>query len=263
MGCVGEEAAMLNPFFQKLNLGAALTDEDRQVLGQVTADVRQVGPHVDLIRSGDTPDVVHLILKGFACRYKILPDGQRQIMAYLVPGDLCDLHVAILGTMDHSVATLTPCKVVCIPRRTVAELTEHHGRINRALWWATLVDEATLREWLVNIGRRPADRQLAHLFCELLLRLQAVGLAPENRYELPMTQAELGDTLGLSAVHVNRMLQQLRADGLIALKGGSLTINDVERLKEFAGFDPTYLHLTRRDSGRNNARSGKNQDAAY
>jgi CRP-like cAMP-binding protein len=179
-------------------------------------------------------------------RYKVLPDGQRQIMAYLVLGDMCDMHGSILGEMDHSIGALTPCRVAYIPQRAIEELTRRHPRINRALWWATLVDEGTLREWLVTMGRREADQQMAHLFCELLLRLQTVGLATENGFELPVTQDELADTLGLSAVHVNRVLQQLRKDGLISLVGKRLTIHDVERLKALAEFDPTYLHLNER-----------------
>ncbi|GEO18837.1 Crp/Fnr family transcriptional regulator [Microvirga aerophila] len=241
---------MLNPFIMKLERGARLTDEDRQVLEEAVLRSQHVGARKDLIHEGDVPDNVHLIVKGFACRYKTVSDGQRQIMAYLVPGDLCDLHVSILGEMDHSIATLCPCEVVYLPRATIEDLTENHSRINRALWWVTLVDEAILREWIVNMGRRPADRKLAHLLCELLMRLQSVGLATENSYEFSVTQADLGDTLGLSSVHVNRVLQQLRSDGLIGLKGRNLIINDVERLKEFAEFNPNYLHLKRRERDR-------------
>jgi CRP-like cAMP-binding protein len=239
---------MANPFLLKLQHGAELTDADRAALEKAASDVRQVKAHEDLIREGDKPDHVHVVLEGFAFRYKILPDGQRQIMAYLVPGDLCDLHVSILGEMDHAIGTITPCKVAYIPRREIEELTEKHPRINRALWWATLVDKGTLREWLVSMGRREADKQMAHIFCELLVRLQTVGLATEDSFELPMTQEELGDTLGLSTVHVNRVLQQLRGDGLITLKGKHLAIHDVERLKEYAEFDPNYLHLRKRPS---------------
>jgi len=190
-------------------------------------------------------------------RYKLLPDGGRQIMAYLVPGDFCDLHVSILGEMDHGIGALSACEVAYISRRTVEDLTTNRPAITRALWWATLVDEGTLREWLVNMGRRPADQQMAHLFCELLVRLQSVGLATQTSYEFPLTQAELADTLGVSDVHVNRMLQQLRADGLITLQGKRLTIPDVERLHEFAGFDPNYLHLTKR-RGNGNDRASRN-----
>jgi CRP-like cAMP-binding protein len=185
---------------------------------------------------------VRLILEGFACRYKLLADGRRQIMAYLVPGDFCDLHVFILKAMDHTIATLSPCRVVDIPRERILELTERSA-LARALWWATLVDEATLREWLVNIGARSAEERIAHLLCELLLRLRVVGLADGAEYELPITQAELADTMGLSSVHVNRVLQRLRGDGLITLKSKHLVILDVERLNAFGGFTPNYLYL--------------------
>jgi CRP-like cAMP-binding protein len=239
---------MANPFISKMEHGAELTDEDRAALEKAVGDVRQIGANKDLIKEGDKPEHVHLILEGFAFRYKLLADGQRQIMAYLVPGDLCDLHVSILGEMDHSLGTLSPCKVGYIARKTVDELTERHPRINRALWWATLVDEGTLREWLVSMGRREAEQQMAHILCELLVRLQTVGLATENSYEFPITQEELGDTLGLSTVHVNRVLRRLRDDGLITLSEKRLTIHDVERLKAFADFDPNYLHLKQRPS---------------
>jgi len=253
---------MENPFIAKLEHGAELREEDRQRLRMLVSDPKEIGPRLDLIQEGDRPEDVHLVLEGFACRYKLLPDGGRQIMAYLVPGDLCDLHVAILGEMDHGIATLSACQIVHIPRKSVEELTEKHGRINRALWWASLVDEAILREWLVNMGRRPADKQLAHLLCELLVRLQSVGRASKNSYEFPVTQAELADTLGITTVHVNRMLKQLRDDGQITLKGRHMTIDDVDGLKEFAGFNPNYLHLSRRRGNGASGREGADQDAA-
>jgi CRP-like cAMP-binding protein len=168
---------------------------------------------------------VHLILDGFACRYKLTDEGTRQIMAYLVPGDFCDLHVFILKEMDHSIATLSRCTVGDIPRDRILTLLERPA-IAKALWWATLVDEAVLREGLVNIGRREAAERIAHLVCELLLRLRAVGLANGGGFELPITQAELADIVGLSDVHVNRSLQALREAGLITLKGKHLVILD-------------------------------------
>ncbi len=228
----------------------------------MVADVHEVGPRQDLIQEGDRPESVHIVLEGFACRYKLLPDGTRQIMAYLVPGDLCDMHIAILGEMDHSIATLSRCKIVTISRKMIEDLVENHGRINRALWWATLVDEATLREWLVNMGRRSADKQLGHLLCELLLRLQVVGLATENSYDLPLTQTEIGDTLGISNVHVNRVLKQLRKDGLIVLKNKRVTISNVEGLKEFSGFSESYLHLSRRNRKQDGNDNRVDRDAA-
>ena len=223
---------MPNPLISKLEHGADLTAEDRARLESVIRISRKVGPREDLIHEGDAPGDVH-----------------RQIMAFLIPGDFCDFHVAILGAMDHGIATLTPCTMVGIPRETIDELTTHHPRISRALWWCTLVDEAVLREWLVNMGQRPANQQAAHVLCELLVRLQAVGRARDDSYAFPLTQEEFGDALGLSIVHTNRSLQHLRQEGLIQLKGGMLIIPDVDRLKAFAGFNPNYLHLTRRPNG--------------
>jgi CRP-like cAMP-binding protein len=244
---------MSNPLIKKLEYGASLTDGDRTVLQNLTSRTRRVARHSDISPEGERPENVHLVMEGFACRYKTLPDGRRQIMAFLVPGDFCDLHVAILGEMDHSIGTGWGCTVVDIPRATIEELTAQHPRITRALWWATLVDEATLREWLVNMGQREADRQTAHLVCELLVRLQMVGLVSEDSFEFPITQEDLADTLGITSVHVNRVLQDLRAQGLLEWRSKRLRIPNVERLMTFAEFDPKYLHLKRRENGSNPA----------
>lgn len=235
-----------NPLIRKIERVDDWTEADRNLIHRVCETTRIVEARKDLIRQGDRPENVHLVLDGFACRYKMLANGRRHIVAVLIPGDFCDLHVAILGRMDHAIATLTPCTMVQIPRATILELTENHPRIARALWWATLVDEAVLREWLVNLGQRPADERLAHFFCEMLLRLQVVGLASENGCPMPIRQGDLADIFGLTDVHVNRMLQQLREAGLIVLRSRRLEIPDVERLRTFCGFNPDYLHLTPR-----------------
>ncbi len=234
---------MPNPFIQKLEHGCDLTDADREQIQRAIARPSTVAAHETLIREGAVPKNVHVILEGFACRYKELSDGRRQITAYLVPGDLCDLHVNILREMDHSIGTLTSCKVARVPPETIEALMAASPRINRALWWATLIDVSACREWMTSMGQRTAERQLSHLLCELLARLQAVNLADDNSYDLPITQSEFGDTLGLSAVHINRSLQVLRRNGLITLQGGRLTIMNVEKLEELAGFTPNYLHL--------------------
>ena len=237
---------MANPLTRKLEAFAPLPEADRRLIDDICRNPRDVGPREDLIREGDDPRDVQLILEGFACRYKLLSDGRRQITAYLIPGDFCDLHVFILKAMDHSIATLSPCRVVAIPRHRVLELTERPA-IARALWWASLVDEAVLRAWLVGIGARGADERIAHLLCELLMRLRTVGLATDGAFELPITQAELADTVGLTHIHVNRILQRLRADGSITLKGKQLVILNVDKLMAFSGFDVNYLHLGERN----------------
>jgi len=239
---------MLEALIRKLERFVPLSQDDKRMLERAAAKVQQVGAREDFICEGESSNDLHLVLSGFACRYKILRDGQRQIMAYLLPGDFCDLHVAVLGGMDHSVSTLTPCTIVSIPRYAMMDIARKNPAINRALWWSTLADEGTLREWVVNLGRRPADKRMAHLLCELLVRLETIGLATDGRYELPLKQSELADTLGLSVVHVNRILQQLRRNGLITLKRKVLSIHDVERLKDFAEFSPNYLHIEQKET---------------
>ncbi|CAA2099330.1 Nitrogen fixation regulation protein FixK [Methylobacterium bullatum] len=234
---------MQHTLSQKLEGYEALTDQDRRALDKLVPRVRQVGPRVDLITEGEAPENVHLILDGFACRYKVLPDGQRQIMADLIPGDFCDLNVFILDQMDHNIGTISQCQVVDIPRRSIDEITAKHPNITRAFWWCALVDEAVLREWLVNIGGRAPNQRIALIMCELLMRLEAVGQVSDNSFTFPFTQNDLADSMGLSNVHVNRTIRELKTLGLISLKQRILTIHDADRLKAYCKFTPNYLHL--------------------
>jgi len=236
-----------NPLVQKLSHANDLTNEDRALLRRISDRPRAVAARTDLIREGDAPSTIRLVLRGLAYRYKDLPNGERAIVALLIPGDFCDLHVTILGQMDHSIATLSACDIVEIPQAAIQHLTATNPRITRALWWATLVDEAVLRQWLVGRGRRNADQQLLHLFCELLVRFQTVGLAKGDSYPLPITQMDLSDILGLSTVHTNRTLQGLRAEGLITFEDGCVTLLNRERAWKLIQFDPNYLHLKRRE----------------
>ena len=238
---VGERVTS-NPLVLKLGQGALLSDAEQGVLNDLARAPRAVAAGKDLIAQGENPSAVRLVMEGFACRYKVLPDGRRQIMALLIPGDFCDLNVSMLQQMDHSIGTLTKCQIVEIPSETIVRLMATHAGISRACSWSTLVDEAILREWLVGMGQRSADRQMAHLFCELLVRLQIVGLATENAFAFPLTQEDLGSVLGLSGVHVNRTLQGLREQNLISLKSGRLVIPEVAELKAFASFSAVYLH---------------------
>ena len=235
-----------NPLIAKLEGFAALSEADRALLKRISSETRLVASHTDLVREGDKPDGVFLIMEGIACRYKHRASGARQIMAYLLPGDLCDLDVALLNRMDHTITTLSACRVAHIAPETVADILQHYPAVARALRMSTLVDEATLREWLMNVGRRTATERIAHLFCELLVRLRAVGLVTENSYALPLTQADLADTTGLSTVHVNRSLQELRRQGLIELKNRHLTILNLPRLRAVGEFQANYLHLKNR-----------------
>lgn len=236
--------AMVAPLIAKLETRAALSAEDRDDLMALYSDAREIGARRSIIREGERPDHVHLLIEGWAARYKLLPDGARQITAFLIPGDFCDLHVTILGEMDHGIATLTRSKVAFISRSTMDALTERPS-LAKAFWWSTLVDEAVLRAWIVNVGRRDAFEAIGHLICELYVRMRNVGLAEGDRFEVPLTQEEIADALGLTPVHVNRVLQRLRSADLISFRQGVLTIHDYRALESASGFNPNYLHLDR------------------
>jgi CRP-like cAMP-binding protein len=231
---------------RKLEHFTRLSGEEKRSLEQAASiKVRQLNPREDIIYEGDRLSQVNLILEGWACRYKMLEDGRRQILSYLIPGDVCDMRMFILKEMDHAICAISAVSLSEIPKDTIIELTDAYPRLSRAFWWNSLVEDAIAREWLVNNSQREATERMAHLFCELFVRLRMVGLANGNSCELPVTQAELGETLGLSTVHVNRTIQELRNSNLVILKGKILTIPDLEALQEVALFNDNYLHLNR------------------
>ncbi|MCJ2020153.1 Crp/Fnr family transcriptional regulator [Methylobacterium sp. E-065] len=231
-----------NPFLRKLEGFVPLPEADRAALLKISENPQVVSAGTDLIREGEPPDGMFLILDGFACRYKLRGNGTRQIVAYLIPGDAGDVDGALLRAMDHSICTLSACRVARIAPDTIWDLLQRPA-VAAALRKSKLVDEATLREWLSNVGRRTTVEQLAHLFCEVHLRLRAIGRADGNRFELPLTQQDLADTTGQTSVHVNRSLRELRSEGLIELQQRHLTILDLPRLKLLAEFKSEYLHL--------------------
>ena len=237
---------MAKHLIRKLEQFTKLSSTDKDALERAASlKVRQLAPKEDIIREGDKPRWVNLILEGWACRYKTLEDGRRAIAAILLPGDMCDLRMFILKEMDHSVGALTPLKVAQIPSGTILELTDNSSRLSRALWWSSLVEEAIAREWTTNLGLRDAAERMAHLFCELFIRLRAVGLTNGTSCELPVTQEQLVEATGMTTVHVNRTLQDLRAAGLVSLKGKTLTIPNLAALQAAALFNANYLHLDR------------------
>lgn len=229
---------------RKLEQFTRLSADDRRALEQAAAHgAREFKAGEDIVREGDSPSEVNLILDGWACRYKHLEDGRRQILAFLVPGDLSDLRMFILKEMDHSMGAVTPVQVAQIPSETLLDITNAFPRVTRALWWNSLVEESIAREWIANIGQRQAIERMAHLFCELFLRLRGVGLTQGSACPMPMTQEQLADATGMSTVHVNRTLQEMRDTELIVLKGKTLTIPNLEALQSVALFSPNYLHL--------------------
>jgi len=227
----------------KLEAFTRLSSDDLAALTKVTQNVRFVDARRDLVSEGDKPRYVHLVLDGWGARYKSLPDGKRQIVSLFLPGDFCDLNVYILKHMDHSIGAITRMKVAMITPEEMNALTTQRPRVTQALWWHELVTTAIQREWTLNLGQRTAYERIAHLLVELYLRLRTVGRARDNRCDFPLTQTDLAEATGLTAVHVNRTLQELRGDGLIELERRQLHILDLERLMDVSMFNPNYLHL--------------------
>jgi CRP-like cAMP-binding protein len=228
---------------RKLESIARLSDEEKQALHDLPVQVQVLKADQDIVRIGDRPSQSCLLLEGFTCVYKLTTEGKRQIMALHVPGDIPDLQSLHLKVMDNSVASMTPCTVGFIQHEDLRRVCDRYPRITAAFWRETLVDASIFREWLLNVGRRETYNRIAHLLCELLVRLKAVGLVQDHTFDLPITQSELADAIGTSNVHVNRVLQELRANGLIKTSGARVHIPDWEKLKETGEFDPLYLHF--------------------
>lgn len=233
---------MGNRFINKLRGFATLNEEDVTTLVAASSRSRQYAARHDLIREGDRPGPVFIMLEGWACRYKVLPSGTRQVLAFLMPGDACDLHIGLLAEMDHSIQTITPARVATIERVEMDAIMEHQPGIARAMYISQLVDEGTMRAWITSMGRRTSTERVAHLMCELYLRARNIGLTGEDSLSLPLSQILLADALGMTAVHINRVLKELRLQGAMALRRGSLDIIDPEMIVRIAGFGDGYLH---------------------
>lgn len=222
---------------------STLTGEEEAALRGALTEIVERPADCDVVREHDRQTTSHLLLEGWAGRYISLADGRRQIVALHVPGDFVDLHSFPLQVMDHSVATFTPCRIALAPHDRLRALTASEPHLARLLWLSTLIDAAILRQWLVGSGKRSAVEQTAHLFCELFVRLQLTGRTEGQAFLFPLSQVELADCLGVSAVHANRVLQELRALDVLAWRGRHVEILDWGRLQALAGFDPVYLHL--------------------
>lgn len=232
-----------NLMVQKLESIFPLTDEERQALHEVPVKVTALNADQDVVRVGERPSHSCLVLEGFTCVYKLTREGKRQIMALHVPGDMPDLQSLHLKVLDISIASISPCTVGFIQHKDLHRICKRYPRLTDAFWRETLADASVFREWLLNIGRREAYTRMAHLLCELLVRLRTVGLVDSNVFDLPLTQPEIADLLGTSTVHVNRVFKRLRDDGLIQTEGTRITVPDWDNLKEAGDFDPLYLHL--------------------
>jgi CRP-like cAMP-binding protein len=233
----------LAPMLRKLQYWGVLNEDDQAAVLGLPHTTKVVEPHGYIVREGDKPTHSCLLRSGFVYRHKVVSSGARQILAIHMDGDIVDLQNSLLGTADHNVQALGRAEVAYIPREAIRQIAFERPAIGMAMWYDTLVDGSIFREWLANVGRRDARTRLSHLLCEFALRMDAAGLGTRSRYELPMSQEELGDCTGLTPVHVNRTLRSMDADKLVVRTKRSVIIEDWKRLAEAGDFQSTYLHM--------------------
>jgi CRP-like cAMP-binding protein len=231
-----------NPLIRYLESRGSLSQEEKRVLEHTAVELKDVRAHEEIVPAGACPSASSLILEGFACRYRSMPGQRRHITAILVPGDFVDLPSFLLKRVDHGAAALTRSRIALVPHDLLLTLTEKHLHLGRLLWQVTLIDAAGHRERLA-IMRLPASVFTAHLLCELFVRLKVVGLTRGNSFSLPVTQAIVSQALGLSSVHVSRVIKELRTEGLVNWTGQTVTIPNWRRLSRYAHFNPAYLYL--------------------
>lgn len=232
-----------NPLIQKLNATTGLTETEQQAILQLPHVIREFQADEAIAEIGDRPSVCSIMLEGWACRYKMVAEDSRQIMSFHLAGDIVDVQSVFLKTMDHSIAALTPLKLALVQHRDVHELLRRLPGISVAFWRDALVESAIFREWLVGIGRRTAHQRIAHVLCEMATKARVVGLNDGYTFPWPITQTELADALGLSSVHVNRVIGDLKGWGLVTFSRKTFVADDWKGLKALAQFDPDYLHL--------------------
>ena len=230
----------------RLRLRSHLRLEDEEALVALPHRLSALDPGTYIVREGDRAEECCVLLSGFVYRHKVVADGARQILSVHFDGDVIDLQNSLLRRADHSIQALTRAQVALVPRQAILDLCERRPAIAHALWVETLVDASISREWIANVGRRSARQRIAHLLCELALRQESIGLCRRPSCLWPMTQEQVGDATGLTSVHVNRILQGLRADRLISTAKRTVTILDRTDLQDEGDFDPAYLHLARK-----------------
>ena len=234
---------MIDSALLKLRQRDHIGPDEEQALRDATNEAQTAAARTTIIREGEILNSSTLLLDGIMCRYKDLRNGERQISALHVAGDFVDLHSFTLRKLDHNIMALTRCRFVTVAHSGLKRITENFPHLTRVFWFATNLDAAIHREWELSLGRRQAISKVAHLFCEMHVRLQIVGLASDDGYDLGLTQNDLAECVGLTPVHVNRTLKELRNGELVSFRSGRVTIHDPEGLKRIGEFDPAYLYL--------------------
>jgi CRP-like cAMP-binding protein len=238
---------MIERHLTKLRARDTISAEEEQVIRDSVVEMRDYPRRKIVVRRGEVLAHSTLLLDGHMCRCRDLQDGERQITELHVPGDFADLHAFTLKRLDHDLMTLTPCTVALVPHDRLRRMTEQYPHLTRVYWFTTMLDAAIHREWQVSLGRRPAIARMAHLFCELHMRLGIVGLTEGLSYSLSLTLAEIGECLGITVVHASRTLAELRRQELLDYRHRRVTIHDLDGLRRTAQFDPLYLYLGPRD----------------
>ncbi|WP_380780000.1 Crp/Fnr family transcriptional regulator [Sphingomonas sp. R86520] len=227
---------------QKLGRLGELGKVEQDAIRRLPATIETASNHAFLVREGMPSGDCYLLLAGYVCRHKVASNGGRQIVSFHMAGDIVDLQHLFFATADHSVQAITEVKYAQIPSLALRRLAKDYPLIAEALWRDTLVDASVFREWVLNIGQRDAKSRVAHMLCEFAIRREAAGLGSPERFDLPMSQEQIGDATGLTSVHVNRMLRALGEDGVIDRDKRDVRITDWKRLRDIGGFDPMYLH---------------------
>jgi CRP-like cAMP-binding protein len=234
---------MITVHLKKLKRRIEISSDEERAIRAAVAEIRNVRADELLVRSGEYLNSSILLLDGWLARSKDLPGGERQVTELHIAGDFADLHGFTLKRLDHDVTTLSDCRIAVVPHERIRDFTDKFPRLGRIYWFSTNMDAAIQREQSLSLGQRSAISRMAHLFCELYVRLDVVGRTRDNGYAFPLTQRELSECLGLTVVHANRTLQELRRRGLIELENRQLTIRDRRGLEGLADFDPAYLYL--------------------
>jgi CRP-like cAMP-binding protein len=227
---------------EKLRARHPISAEEEAAIRAAIRDMKELPADRTFIRAGQVLSYSTLLLDGLACRYKDLRDGARQISELNVAGDFVDMHSYTLKKLDHNLQTLSPCRIAVMGHDEARALFDSFPHLRDVYWFGTNLDAAIHREWALSLGRRDAKSRTANLFCELRVRLGIVGLADESGYDLALTQTDLAECLGLTSVHVNRVLRELREEGIVQFRGGRVAIADLKALERVAEFDPAYLY---------------------
>lgn len=237
---------MIDQMLMKLRARDEVSADEEQILRSLISEVRTVGTDQVVVRADVDLTECNLLLEGLMCRYKDLANGGRQISELHVAGDFADLHSFPLKRLDHNVLAIVPSRIAIVPHDRIRRVTEEHPHLARLLWLSTTLDAAIHREWVLSLGRRTAIARIAHLFCELHVRLGIVGLADEHGFDLPLTQQDLAECLGLTPVHLNRVLGALKAEGAVTFQRGRVSLHDVPRVQRIAEFTTDYLFVEKR-----------------